>query len=125
LAASPDKDPEETRRAVASYVRERTEQGIEPERLETGNFNQIALRQTPLEAAEKVDRLLRLLAKDTPFPSATVKARPAQYSLLLRTTDQETEYLLLFLSKAGLLDRTRDGQLVVAVPGWQKLWKEQ
>jgi len=117
--------PDGTRRAAAAYVRDCAERGVPPAMLKTENLKEIADRFPSLSAPEKVDRLLRLLANDTPFPSATVKMRRSHYPLLLRSTDQEIEYLLLFLTKADLLERTREGQYVVSVTGWQKLWREQ
>lgn len=115
---------EPIRRALAAYVRDRADSGLGAEMLTRDNAERIAQAYPPLSAVEKVDRLLRLLAKYTPYPGeASEPGQIEMHAVRLRVSEEELKTLRGFLSQMGLVSHPRDGDILTPA-GWQKVWRE-
>lgn len=113
------------RRSAAAYVRERCDTGLTPDLLTRDNIREIAALYAPLSSVEKIDRFLRLLARDTPFPGAGVKrGQDEVYAIRLRVTTKEVAALRRFLGESGLISLTSDPYYLTPM-GWQKVWQVQ
>lgn len=120
-------EPEQVRRALSWYTRECEERSVTPDLLTTENVQKIVSAYPDLPVIEKADRYLRALAKYTPYPgSSALKVHAQFYEPLVRAqTTAEVKYLRRYLIEAGLARPNEKGELIITVPGWQKLDRER
>jgi nucleoside 2-deoxyribosyltransferase len=127
LGASLKSFPEEIRRAVSWFTRERAERSEPIPELTSVNLEEIAKSMSELSVLEKADRLLRAYAARSLHPGSPISFEdPDEFTSLVRARSRdELKYLTNHLVEAKLVDRRADGKLVVSVTGWRQLQRER
>lgn len=123
LGASLPSFPEELRRSVSWYTRERTERRDPVPELTTNNLEEMAASVPALPVLEKADRLLRAYSSRCAHPGSPIEFSDLEEfaSLVRANSKEEVKYLTRYLQDAKLVEKRSDLKLVISVSGWQHL----
>ena len=115
-------------RELLRYLPAFTKQSSEPQTLSHDNWRTFALSHFATRIPEKVDKLLRLLAKRTDIAGENVTVDSnLDYPLIDAASQSEMIYLMEYLIESGFIEGNTGGILVMPLPfrvmvkGWQNL----
>ncbi len=107
---------------LSAYTRECADTGQESEILDLSNVDEIAQRYANTSAAEKLDKLLRLVGKRIDFHGAQARFSPGwDYPVIRAKNREEVIFHRSELEKQDYIEVKGEDAVVITHKGWERL----